>query len=887
MMYLSKVAELALHIATPTNTPMSGSIFADGFEGGNFSAWSWAETDGGDLSVSMQSATVGTYGMQAVIDDNHEILVYDDTPNNEKHYSARFYFDPNSIQITSQDGFYLFASSDTAACLYFEQQGDHYSLDICGKDDAGTWLENDSILIADEWQAVEIEWQAATTPGANDGYIKLYIGDQLADSIENIDNDLLSIADVSWGASDVITASGTMYFDAFESRTGAHIGLDPNGPAVSPAPTRPDLLFADDFESGDLAHWNPILSTVDGGDLFASTVAAHQSNFGLQALIDDTVNIKLLDASPANETHYRARYYFNPNSLVMSSGSAHYIFDGVDLSTDSNLFRLELVYESGAYKLRPRVMKDNYAYLTGSKYAISNAWHIVEVEWQTASAVGANDGFFSLWIDDTLMGTISGVDNDTHRLDQAKLGVTAGVDATTSGSMLFDDFESRRTSYIGPVPAPSATATPASTAASTETPTQTSTPTETLTPTLTPLASPPGTPTLTLEPTATQLGALLESVSLVNYKPVSRAQVSNSTVTIDYTYDALNRLTSAVYSDGRHFNYTYDANGNTLQLDRDLGPGTVTTTYNYDAANQLNTAVEGSNTWQFTYDDNGSLTSNGVSAYTYDSANRLIAVDGTETDTTMSYNGLGQRLSMEAAGVTTQYMMDGNNLLTADAGGNVTTYLYGLGAVAEKTTAWSYSLSDGSNTPRQLTDASGAVTFAARYTPWGDTLETHGTGDFTFGYFGGMMDEASGLLYVGNGQYYDPATGRFLTRSAKPNQDNPYTPFDPMGALFAPLGLMALVYGRKKKGSKWGMFLVILMFAVVIGMTLSGCNNDSGNSNGNGNQPPIPSGKRQEVQELTQVVERLHQVRHQRQWLSHARNQRAPSWTSLSCQHMI
>jgi len=44
-----------------------------------------------------------------------------------------------------------------------------------------------------------------------------------------------------------------------------------------------------------------------------------------------------------------------------------------------------------------------------------------------------------------------------------------------------------------------------------------------------------------------------------------------------------------------------------------------------------------------------------------------------------------------------------------------------------------------------------------------------------------------------------------------------------MGALFAPLGLMALVYGHKKKGSKWAVLLVILSFAVVTGMTLSGC----------------------------------------------------------------
>jgi hypothetical protein len=42
--------------------------------------------------------------------------------------------------------------------------------------------------------------------------------------------------------------------------------------------------------------------------------------------------------------------------------------------------------------------------------------------------------------------------------------------------------------------------------------------------------------------------------------------------------------------------------------------------------------------------------------------------------------------------------------------------------------------------------------------------------------------------------------------------------------LFAPLGLLALAYGRKKKRSKGAILLVILSFVVVTGMTLSGCN---------------------------------------------------------------
>ena len=122
-----------------------------------------------------------------------------------------------------------------------------------------------------------------------------------------------------------------------------------------------------------------------------------------------------------------------------------------------------------------------------------------------------------------------------------------------------------------------------------------------------------------------------------------------------------------------------------------------------------------------------------------------------------------------------------------------------------------FVLPDGANTPRQLSDLTGEITLSARYTPWGDALDTYGTGDFTFGYFGGVMDAATGLLYVGNGQYYDPATGRFLTRDAKPNNNNPYVPWDPTGAIIGPLAAVALFFGKRKRGSKIGTFFILLL----------------------------------------------------------------------------
>jgi len=114
---------------------------------------------------------------------------------------------------------------------------------------------------------------------------------------------------------------------------------------------------------------------------------------------------------------------------------------------------------------------------------------------------------------------------------------------------------------------------------------------------------------------------------------------------------------------------------------------------------KLNSAEPCDTTRQYIYDANGSLAevlpngnvASGAKRYTYNSAGNLVQVEahnGTSWDTQaeMSYNGLGQRLSMASAGVISRYVMDGDQPLTAESVGNTTFYLYGLGAIGEKTT---------------------------------------------------------------------------------------------------------------------------------------------------------------------------------------------------------
>lgn len=110
---------------------------------------------------------------------------------------------------------------------------------MCGINDTGNWFEGGLVPIANEWQAVELEWKAATAPGANDGYARLYIDGVLASEIANINNDTQVIDDISFGVEEIPSgASGTLYFDAFESRSGGTIGPLASLPSAQPVAYR-------------------------------------------------------------------------------------------------------------------------------------------------------------------------------------------------------------------------------------------------------------------------------------------------------------------------------------------------------------------------------------------------------------------------------------------------------------------------------------------------------------------------------------------------------------------------------------------------------------------------------------------------------------------------
>ena len=98
----------------------------------------------------------------------------------------------------------------------------------------------------------------------------------------------------------------------------------------------------------------------------------------------------------------------------------------------------------------------------------------------------------------------------------------------------------------------------------------------------------------------------------------------------------------------------------------------VDCSFGYEAANRLSD-LNGIN---HVFDDNGNLLSDDANTYVYDSANRLVSVNSTETYT---YNGLGDRLTQNG----TQYVLDLSSSLTQVLYDGTNSYLYGLGRILQ------------------------------------------------------------------------------------------------------------------------------------------------------------------------------------------------------------
>jgi RHS repeat-associated protein len=228
-----------------------------------------------------------------------------------------------------------------------------------------------------------------------------------------------------------------------------------------------------------------------------------------------------------------------------------------------------------------------------------------------------------------------------------------------------------------------------------------------------------------------------------------------------YTYDNLYRLTRVVYPTGSPVTvtYAYDPIGNRVMM-----TDTAVTTYTYDTADRLLNA----GSTNFTWDDNGNMLSKGSITYSWDALNRLISVvSGTQT-ITFTYNGDGVRVGKSVNGLNTAYVQDigqGIPYVLAESGSVNTNYVYGrdLIAIIDFSGTPAYYHYDAVGSARDLSNSAGQVTDAYWYDAFGSLRSSVGNSSNEFTFTGEQVDLESGLQFL-RARYYDPMTGRFISR---------------------------------------------------------------------------------------------------------------------------
>jgi RHS repeat-associated protein len=258
---------------------------------------------------------------------------------------------------------------------------------------------------------------------------------------------------------------------------------------------------------------------------------------------------------------------------------------------------------------------------------------------------------------------------------------------------------------------------------------------------------------------------------IYNYKDADRNQT--------FTYDALNRLTSAqnagtscaaatVNGKTQYWgnNYGYDAWGNMLSK-----AITKCGAENLQVTADAHNWIHASGAPDYQYDAAGNMTYDATASlsYTFDQENRLTGANGY----TYTYDGDGNRVRKSNASTGTLYWyMTPGIVGESDLSGNLTDeYIFFDGErIARKSTnGVFYYFSDHLKTASVVTDSLGNIKSESDFYPWGGELQFVNNDSNHYKFTGKERDPETGLDYFG-ARYYSNGLGRWVSAdwSSKP-----------------------------------------------------------------------------------------------------------------------
>ena len=208
--------------------------------------------------------------------------------------------------------------------------------------------------------------------------------------------------------------------------------------------------------------------------------------------------------------------------------------------------------------------------------------------------------------------------------------------------------------------------------------------------------------------------------------------------------------------------YVYDKNGNRTSAPRLNVPIKMSQpmTAAYNTANQMTTL----NGYPLTYDDNGNLLtltrSCGITSYTWNVRNQLIALDGFDdkcqpVNASFKYDALGRRIEKTVNGEIINYLYDNLDIVQEVEGGTVTVnYIRTLNideplARIKTDGTIRYYQQDALGSVIALTDETGTIKAQYVYSPFGVTDIIGEPNDNPF-QFAGRENDGTGLLFERN-----------------------------------------------------------------------------------------------------------------------------------------
>jgi len=206
------------------NVTPGDTVFADGFESGNFATWSGSSGSASRIGVTAGAALNGSsFGLRTVLTGNTPSYLIDNRPTNEASAHVRFRFDPNTTTTAGLITTILQGRTGAGVTAYWVQyrtSAGAYQVRGLVQRSGGTTATN-WFTVTDAPHAIEIAWASAASTS-----FSLYTDGTLRQTLTGLNTSSWKVETTWLGPSAGLATgvSGTEFYDDYVMTRTSLIG---------------------------------------------------------------------------------------------------------------------------------------------------------------------------------------------------------------------------------------------------------------------------------------------------------------------------------------------------------------------------------------------------------------------------------------------------------------------------------------------------------------------------------------------------------------------------------------------------------------------------------------------------------------------------------------